>query len=210
MRIDPRPNPEHLLAAARRGAAQPLGQLLELYRNYLNLLAAAEIDKKVRARCSPSDVVQETFLEAHRDFAGFEGRTEAEFLAWLRRILVNNLLRVYERHVRAKRRCVYREVSMAELGAALEKSTARLGAVFADERRSPSSEAGRHESAVALADHLAALPPDHREVLVLRHLKGLPFREVADRMGRSEGAVRMLWLRAIAGLRERLSAGGLV
>ena len=210
MRTECHPNPEQLLAAARRGAAQPLGQLLELYRNYLNLLAAAQVDKKVQVRCSPSDVVQETFLEAYRDFAQFAGGTEAEFVAWLRRILINNLLRVHERHVRARRRCVHREVSFGDFNAALEESTARLEAVLAGREGSPSSEAGRHESAVLLADQLATLPPDYRQVLVLRHIKGMPFQEVAVQMGRSQAAVRMLWLRAVANLRERLSEGGLL
>ena len=60
-----------------------------------------------------------------------------------------------------------------------------------------------------LADQLAQLPADYRDVLVLRHLEGLSFGEVAERMGRSPGAVRMLWLRAIDQLRERLDARGL-
>jgi RNA polymerase sigma-70 factor (ECF subfamily) len=210
MNSNVRSDAEELLSAARGGAAEPLGQLLELYRNYLNLLATAQMDKRVQVRCSPSDVVQETFLEAHRDFAQFVGRSEAEFLAWLRQILVNNLLRVHERHVRAQRRCVHREVSLRALDAAMDESTARLEAVLDNREGSPSSEAGRHESAVLLANHLAALPPDYREVLVLRHVNGLQFRDIAERMERSAAAVRMLWLRAIGQLRERLTAGGLL
>jgi RNA polymerase sigma-70 factor, ECF subfamily len=210
MRTDSHLSPKSLLAAAQDGEAQSLGRLLELYRNYLHLLAVSQIDKRLQVRSSPSDVVQETFLEAHRDFGQFQGRSESEFLAWLRRILVNNLMRSYERHVRAQRRCVHREVSLHRLGEALEKSTARLEDVLADHAGSPSSEAGRHESAVALADQLAALPPDQREVIVLRHLRGLPFGEIAKHMDRSSGAVRMLWFRAMTQLRDRLSRGGLV
>jgi RNA polymerase sigma-70 factor (ECF subfamily) len=59
-----------------------------------------------------------------------------------------------------------------------------------------------------LANYLAKLPPDYRQVLVLRHCEGLAFKEVAERMGRSAGAVRMLWLRAISQIRENLGAGG--
>jgi RNA polymerase sigma-70 factor (ECF subfamily) len=92
---------------------------------------------------------------------------------------------------------------------ALERSTARLEAVLVDHGPSPSSHVQHREHAVLLADHLAELPPDYRDVLVLRHLQGLSFAEVAQRMARSPGAVRMLWLRAIDKLRNRLDARGL-
>ena len=100
-----------LLDAAREGKEECLGRLLQLYCNYLKLMAMAQLDQKLRARMSPSDVVQETLFEAHRDFAQFRGSSEAEFLAWLRRILVNNLARVVERHVLAEKR----DVSIASL-----------------------------------------------------------------------------------------------
>src|SRR5688572_29255339 len=65
-----------LLFQARGGANEPLGQLLQLYRNYLTILATTQIDRKVRTRVSPSDIVQEAMLMAHRDFAQYRGRTE--------------------------------------------------------------------------------------------------------------------------------------
>jgi len=195
--------PDELLLSARNGTTECRGRLLERYHNYLKLLAATQIDEKLRARCSPSDVVQETFCEAHRDFDQFRGQTEPEFLAWLRQILVNNLSRLVEKHVLAEKRDVRREVSLEEIGARLERSTARLEGVLADhDAASPSSDLRRREDAVLLADHLARLPSDYRQVLVLRHLEGLPFKQVAQRMERSHGAVRMLWLRAMEQLRK--------
>lgn len=201
-----RPSPVELLSEARRSGSVGLGQLLQLYGNYLKLLASTQIDEKLRARFSPSDVVQDTFFEAHRDFGQFRGQSEAEFLAWLRQILVNNLARIVEKNVLAAKRDVRREVSIQEIGASLGRSTARLEAVLADQEGSPSSNAHRHERAIILADILAELPADYRQVIVLRHLEGLPFGEVAGRMDRSTGAVRMLWLRAVARLRELLYA----
>jgi len=72
-----------LIADARKGVSHRLGQLLELHRSFLRLLATARLDRKLRARVCPSDLVQETMLEAIRDFAQFRGQAEAEFLAWL-------------------------------------------------------------------------------------------------------------------------------
>jgi len=160
------------------------------------VLAATQIEKRLQPRVSPSDVVQETMLRAHKNFGQFRGTTEPELLAWLRQILVNNLARFVEQHVLAARRDVRREVSIERLGVALEQSTIQLAALVPAHGKSPSMAVQQREEAVVLADRLAHLSDDYREVLVLRNLQGLPFEEVANRIGRSVGATRMLWLRA--------------
>src|SRR5207237_3570973 len=101
-------DPTELLAKARQGNGESLGSLLELYRNYLYLLARTQIDLHLQARCNPSDVVQETFLHACRHFKQFRGTSEKELLRWLRTILVNNLARIVEQQVLAKKRSVRR------------------------------------------------------------------------------------------------------
>src|SRR3954462_3081152 len=195
-----------LFMSARQGSNSCLGQLLALYSNYLKLLVAAQLDGRLRARVSPSDIVQESFFEAHRDFRDFRGKSIGEFVVWLRRIVVNNILRVVEQHVLAEKRDVRREVSLEEIGRRLEQSTVRLEALLADQGESPSGHAVRREDEVLVANVLAQLPPDYREVIVLRHIEGLSFEEVAARMDRSAGAVRMLWLRALKKMREALKS----
>ncbi|MCA9247906.1 MAG: sigma-70 family RNA polymerase sigma factor [Planctomycetales bacterium] len=207
MKREPSSISQGLIGPAKAGSAESLGRLFEIYANYLKVLAATRLDAKLRHRVSPSDVVQETFLEATRDFPQFHGATQPELLAWLRKILVNNLARVIERHVLAGKRDVRREVSLQQLAASLEKSTLRLDAILADPGRSPSELAASQDAAVLLADELAQLPDDYRQVLILRNLEGLSFPEVAKQMNRSHGAVRMLWLRAIERLRSGLGAG---
>ena len=196
--------PARLLLAAKRGDVTSLGKLLESYRHYLRILATTQIDQRLCARLSPSDVVQETLFEAHRDFAGFRGLSEGEFICWLRQILVNNLARAVEKHLIAGKRDVRREVSIDNTRTALERSDARLRSLLIDSGHSPSANAERQEHAVILANVLSQLSKDHREVIVLRNLEGLSFNEIADRLGRSAGATRMLWLRAIEQMRKRL------
>jgi RNA polymerase sigma-70 factor (ECF subfamily) len=203
-------DPGKLLAEARRDRGDSLGRLLELYRNYLHLVARTQIDLHLRAQVSASDLVQETFLDACRDFAQFRGSTEAEFVAWLRRILVHNLGRLVQRQVLAQKRSVRREVSLRQQLAALERSASRVDAALVSPWSSPSDQAQRHELAAVLADQLARLPADSREVIVLRNLEGLSFEEVARRMDRSAGAVRALWLRALDRLRQLLKEEDLI
>ena len=149
---------DRLFTSARAGSNSCLGRLLTLYTNYLKLLVAAQLDHRLRVRVSPSDIVQETFFEAHRDFEQFRGQSTGEFVAWLRKIVVNNILRVVEQHVLAEKRDVRREVSLEEIGRRLEQSTVRLETLLAVEGDSPSGCAVRNEHEILLADALAALP----------------------------------------------------
>jgi RNA polymerase sigma-70 factor (ECF subfamily) len=196
------PGVDKLLLAAREGSELQLGRLLTLYRNYLTILATTQLDARLRRRVSPSDLVQEAMLGAYRDFSKFRGSSERELLGWLRQILINCLHHAYEAHVQAGRRDIRREVSLDDMNRAMDRSVMRLGHVLADPGPSPSAPVRQRERAVGLADQLAKLKPDDRDVIVLRNLQGLSFEEVAERMGRKPGAVRMLWLRAIERFRQ--------
>src|SRR5260370_29062971 len=98
-----RPDPEELLRRARADQGSALGQLLELYEGYLALLARLQIGRRLQSKVDPAALVQETFLEAHRNFARFKGTTEAEFVSWLRHILATNLAMLLRRYLRTQR-----------------------------------------------------------------------------------------------------------
>src|SRR5437867_1737260 len=113
------PDPERLIARARQGDAVALGQLLEAYRSYLAILARLQIGRRLQGKLDPADVVQETFLQAHRSFAQFQGTTEGEFMTWLRQILVTRLANVV-RHYATRARDVRLE---RDLAVELDKSS---------------------------------------------------------------------------------------
>src|ERR1700722_11798054 len=174
---------------------------LDRYRSWLGLLARLQVEPRFRAKFDPSDIVQQTLLEAVRDWPKFRGGSEAEPAAWLRQILAHVLLREVRRYGGAQRRDIGREVSLEQ---ALAESSRRLGAALAAPGSSPSERAGRHELELRLADALARLPADYAEIILLRNVEGLSHEEAAGRMGRGAGAVRMLWVRALARLRQEL------
>lgn len=205
MLTDSSVSPSELIRDAKAGKPAAVGRLLELYLNYLKILATTQLDPKLRRRVSPSDVVQETVCEAHRDFPMFRGQSEGEFVAWLRQILIHNLARFVELHVLAEKRDIRRELSLNEMRRAVDRSSMQMDALLIGREGTPSGAALKRERGVLLADCLSQLPDDYREVVLLRNFKGLPFKEVAKEMNRSSGAVRMLWLRALEQLREKLS-----
>ncbi len=183
-------NPDPLAVAA-----------LEQYRSWLGLLARLQVEPRFRSKFDPSDIVQQTLLEAVRGFPKFRGGTEAELAGWLRQILAHVLLHEMRHFAGAARRDVGREISLEQ---ALAESSRRLGEALHAPGSSPSEQASRHELELCLADALARLPADYAEIILLRNVEGLSHEEAARRMGRGVGAVRMLWVRALGRLREEL------
>jgi RNA polymerase sigma-70 factor (ECF subfamily) len=134
--------------------------------------------------------VQDTFLEAHRDFAEFRGRTEVELLAWLRRLLLNNMANFAR---------TYRQTAKRQLDREVRLSGSEFGghSLLPADDPSPSARARGTEDATALNEALARLPEDYRQVLSFRYVEGLTFDQIAERMGRSPAALRKLWARAV-------------
>jgi RNA polymerase sigma-70 factor (ECF subfamily) len=188
-----------LLPAARAGDSAALGRLLELFRGYLAAIAGAELASGVAPKANPSDVVQETFLEAQRLFARFQGEQADELRAWLRAILHNKLRELHNRYFGTHKRQVGREVSLDESGA-----EGHLRDVLADGQSTPSAQALRQEEADALSAALGRLPEDYRQAIVWRNWEELSFAEIGRRLGRSEDAARMLFGRALERLAHEL------
>ncbi len=192
-----------LLGEARRGNDAALGKLLENYSKYLKLLARVQIGRRLQGKADASDIVQETFLDVHRQFANFRGLTEAEFLAWLRRILAGQIAQMMRHYLGTKGRDLKLE---RELAVDVDHSSQAMNSDLADSQSTPSQHVSRREQSVLLAEALDRLSEDYREVIILRHLEALSFPEVAARMNRTENSVQKLWVRALASLRQKLGA----
>jgi RNA polymerase sigma-70 factor (ECF subfamily) len=190
-----------LLGRARSGDEAATGALLESYEKYLKLLARVQIGRQLQGKVDASDIVQEAFLEAHRQIKIFRGNSEAELLGWLRAILAGQMAQMLRRYLKTKGRDVNME---RELIHQFEESSQAMRVDFAASGSTPSQTASKREQAVLLAEALSQLSDDHRETIILRHLEHLSFKEVAARMGRSEDSVQKLWVRALGNLRQIL------
>jgi RNA polymerase sigma-70 factor (ECF subfamily) len=159
------------------------GFLLERYREYLRLLARLRLPPALRGHLDPSDVAQQTLLKAHQHREQFRGQTEAEWRAWLRRILANTLADA------ARAPAILEE---------LERSSARLEEWLAADSPPPGAKVEREEVLVRLAAALNQMPQEERVAVELRYLQeprwSLP--EIATHLGRPTA-------KAVAGLLAR-------
>jgi len=185
-----------LICAARRGSSDAFDALFARYGGRLLALIRLRTGRALRARVDSGDVLQATLLKSFQHFASFEGQDGPSLVAWLATIAGNEVRDQADFHGRARRRMAA-DVPLDGPDAA--------GAAAAV--RSPLSVAIAAQEAERVADALAALEADHRQVIILRRFEERSFKEIAAIMGRSDDACRMLLGRALAALTIRLRSG---
>jgi RNA polymerase sigma-70 factor (ECF subfamily) len=190
---------ENWIVQAREGNQEALGRLLDTCRRYLLLVANQDLTPAIWAKVAPSDIVQETLLEAGRDFLRFRGATEEELLGWLRQMLQNNVANVY-RHFNAEKRQVDREVSLEDVAADAFLHNAHHPI------ETPSMHAQAHEQDEQLGRAIRQLPEHYRQVLFLHTSEDLTFVQIAEKLGSTPDAVRKLWGRALEELAKLLES----
>ena len=193
--------PEQLLSEARHGSRDALGQILETQRNYLLLIAQTELGLDLQAKGGASDLVQDTFLEAQRDFRNFGGASSGELRAWLRQLLLHHVGKFARRYRTTRKRRITREVRLTNA----HDSTAEISIPAAAEP-SPSDRAIAQEQAEAVTQALRRLSEDYQRVITLRYQEHRSFEEIGHIMERSENAVRKLWARAVEQLQHELES----
>ncbi len=194
---EPSDDDSRLLAAARAGSREAMGRALEDCRRYLLAIAERQLEPDLRAKGGASDLVQETFLEAQRDFAQFEGSSPDALRAWLRQVLLHNVGAFTRRYRTTSKREVARELTLGADG-----SWAGIERVPAGSTLSPSGVAIEHEQALALRRALERLPEEYRLVVMLRFEQGRSFEEIGRLTERSPDAARKVWSRAMERLRQ--------
>jgi RNA polymerase sigma-70 factor (ECF subfamily) len=199
--FEPHRDLARLLADARGGSPAALGDALEACRAYLLTVAGQELDPALRAKAGASDLVQQTFLEAQRDFSQFDGATEAELLNWLRRVLLNNVANFARAYRATGKRDVGREIEL-EGG----QSSADWRGGLAGDAATPSGLVMQAEQIQALEEAIARLPEDYRQVIEYRYRQERSFDEIAQLMSCTANAACKLWSRAVERLEKELQA----
>ncbi|HEV3080787.1 MAG TPA: sigma-70 family RNA polymerase sigma factor [Gemmataceae bacterium] len=188
-----------MLAAARAGSREALGELLQACRRYLLRVAEEKIEDALKIKGSPSDLVQDTFLDAQKGFGRFQGYSERELLAWLVRILRNNLRNFSRDYQDVEKRQVEGEVRLDDSAA-----QGNLKKRLVSPARTPSSMAIREEEAHRFRRAVQRLPEQYRLVIRLRDLERRSFEEIGPLVNTSAEGARKMWHRALRQLANGL------
>jgi RNA polymerase sigma-70 factor (ECF subfamily) len=191
---------DQLLSLAGRGDCSALGRLLERHRSRLRQAVAVRFDRRLVARFDPSDIVQEALADAGRRLPEFLRDRPVGFFPWLRRLAVERLIEWRRAHLRSNKRSVAREVGngFSIAGPLVDRLVGSW--------TSASELAAREETRTRIRDVVASLPFRDREILDLRYNEGLPFAEIAVRLGVRLGAVKMRHLRAVERVHAMIDA----
>lgn len=192
---------DDLLSRAAAGSSAAANELFERHRERLVNMIRARIDRRILARVDPSDVVQNSLVEAHAKLPAFAATRPIPVYPWLRSIAWDQLIQVHRRHLNADCRSVRREESFLALP---NHSEILLAERLAASATNPSRRALREELRERVRAAIRQLSPSDREVVVLRHLEELPFKEITAVLGMSEAAVYSRYRRAMEQLARLL------
>lgn len=182
-----------LLCRARTGDRAALGTLLESFRHYLDVKADLQFDQRLRGRAEPTDIVQQTLLEACRDFEAFNGEDDRALATWLARILEHNIAEAVRRHIVAAKRSTNVETSIDDS----KTFRPKLAESLVGDELTPSGYFRRSETKDRVAQALARIPEGQRNAVWLKHIEGWSLREIAQHLNRSEEAVAGLLKRGL-------------
>ena len=190
---------EALLDKASRGDLPARWTLLERYRERLCRMVAVRMDPRLSRRQDSSDIVQESLADAASKLDVYLTQRPLPFYPWLHRLTLERLAEAHRRHVVSLKRCVDRELQVGG-----EASSSRLAELFTANDTTPSGHLLREERRLQVLSALGELPASDREVLVMRYLEGLAFREIAEILVQKESAVKVRHFRALRKVRDRL------
>jgi len=190
---------------ARSGDSLAVSKLLATYHSGLRARALERMDRQLRAKSEPDDILQQVYLTVLRQIAQFQGDTPDAFLNWVRAILDNKVIDA-RRALHRKVRQVDREVA-PQVGGASQSYVNLLDQVYADSG-TPSRVVRHQEALGALMASVSGLSDTHRQVIQLRFLEGRSVADVAQRLGKSQAAVVALTSRALAALRKAMDGLG--
>jgi RNA polymerase sigma-70 factor (ECF subfamily) len=190
-----------LLARVRAGDQPALAELYAKHRDKLRRMVQLRLDHRLAGRVSPSDVLQEAYIDAVKRIDHYFEKPDQPFFGWLRLIVAQRLADVHREHL-AQKRNVGHEVPIDR--AAPGADSACLAACLLASGTSPSNAAARTESFGKLEGALEQMDTLDREVLALRHFEELSNTETADLLGIQPAAASKRYVRALARLKQIL------
>ena len=188
---------QHLVALAKEGDEAAVNQLCSVYGERVRRIIRLRLDQRLRPKLDSVDVVQDALILALDGLKDFTYKNEGDFLRWLSKIAENRLRDIFDKF-HANKRDVHKEIPFKKEGRNTDGGS--IGAAGPMRTTTPSVIACKKEALDRLEKALDELKPEYKEIIVLKRIEGLSHAEIAERLGKNTGAVRMLLARAMAAL----------
>jgi RNA polymerase sigma-70 factor (ECF subfamily) len=188
---------QSLVALAKEGNESALNQLCSVYGERVRRIVRLRLDQKLRPKLDSVDVVQDALILAMGGLKDFTYKNEGDFLRWLSTIAENKLRDILDKF-HTEKRDVHKEIPFKKEGRITDGGS--IGAAGPICTTTPSVIVSKKEALDKLEQSLDNLKPEYKQVILLKKIEGLSHTEIAERLGKNIGAVRMLLARAMAAL----------
>lgn len=196
-----------LVAGIQRGESAALAAYLDHFRRPLLAYIERHLGDGLRRKVEPDDMFQEMSADALRSLGQVE-LAERDPFGWLCQIAERRIIDAHRRYFGAQKRSAGREVSIHGGGGSAETSRAGLVDLLVASMTSASRAVSRDEKQVKMLAALESLSPDQREAVRLRYLEGWPSKKIADHLGKTDGAIRVMLTRSLSKLQSLLDPNG--
>jgi RNA polymerase sigma-70 factor, ECF subfamily len=192
------------ISRLKNGEADALGALLEYYRPRLRQMVRLWLDPQLTVRVDPSDIIQETYLDAKRQLRRYLHEPNVLFYVWLRGLAQQRIANAARHHRQTQARSVAREEFLSD------QSSELLARRLLSKGASASETLNRKEVCRRVREAMGRLSPSDHEVILMRHFEELSNREVAQTLSLSESGATMRYGRALFRLKEILAEDPLI
>lgn len=195
---------QQLVERVRQGDSAALADYVQAKRPQLLAFIEKQLSSALRRKVEPEDLLQEISAEAVRVVAQVD-LSERDPFSWLCQISERRIIDAHRRFFGAQKRDAGREVPLqGGGGGGGDDERSPLVDLLIVSMTSPSSAFSRNQRELLLLAALDKLPPEQRDALRMRYVEGLPSKEIADRMQKTDGAIRVMLTRSLKRLQELL------
>lgn len=191
-----------LLCAIRRGDVEALACYIEVHRERLLAYVQTRMSEALRRKIDPDDILQDVCAYAIRSFSQIEFDERKPF-SWLCRLAERRIVDAHRYYFMSEKRAARRETPIRSPDS--DHSSPRgLIDLLQSSITTPSAVFSRDQRQMRLRLALAKLPSQQRQIIRMRYGEGIPSKDIAAKLGKSNGAVRVMLTRSLRTLKELL------
>ena len=195
------PESEHLLDRVRNKDPEALAEFIEKNRARLTAFIERQLSDTLRRKVEADDILQETTVYAMRGLNEID-LNQRNLFSWLCQVAERRIIDAYRRFFGAQKRNAAREVP---LGTPSRDAKPSLIELLINSTTTPSQAFSRNARELKLITAMNTLSEDQQEALRMRYVDGLPSKEIAKRLGKTDGSVRVMLTRSLKRLQSLLA-----